>query len=142
MADIERVITGLRFCSETLWNCDKQCPYGENGKKEAGACWVELNRDALALLTEYKELKTRHATIVKAADDMLAELKERRWIPVGERLPEDGSDILVYCNDGEESRIVDCNYDNGVWFDCVFNTVMVFKNITHWMPLPKPPKMD
>ena len=67
---------------------------------------------------------------------------ERRWIPVSERIPEDGSDILVYCDDGEETRIVACNYDNGVWFDCVFNTVMVFKNITHWMPLPKPPMMD
>lgn len=62
------------------------------------------------------------------------------WIPVTERIPADGSDILVYCDDGEESRIVACNYDNGVWFDCVFNTVMVFKNITHWMPLPEPPK--
>lgn len=64
------------------------------------------------------------------------------WIPVTERIPADGSDILVYCDDGEESRIVACNYDNGVWFDCVFNTVMVFKNITHWMPLPKPPKKE
>jgi len=68
--------------------------------------------------------------------------QERIWIPVSERTPEDGSDILVYCDDGEESRIVACNYDNGVWFDCVFNTVMVFKNITHWMPLPEPPKVD
>jgi len=67
---------------------------------------------------------------------------QSRWIPVSERIPEDGSDILVYCDDGEESRIVACNYDNGVWFDCVFNTVMVFKNITHWMPLPKPPKKE
>lgn len=77
-----------------------------------------------------------------------AEIERRRpvdnggWIPVSELLPEDGSDILVYCDDGEESRIVDCNYDNGVWFDCVFNTIMIFKNITHWMPLPKPPKKD
>lgn len=64
------------------------------------------------------------------------------WIAVSERPPEDGSDILVYCDDGEETRITACNYYNGVWFDCVFNTVMVFKNITHWMPLPKPPKKD
>ena len=67
---------------------------------------------------------------------------QSRWIPVSERIPEDGSDILVYCDDGKETRIVACNYGNGVWFDCVFNTVMVYKNITHWMPLPKPPKKD
>lgn len=80
----------------------------------------------------------------RAIDIAIKELEkpEERWIPVSERLPENGSDILVYCDDGEESRIVACNYDNGVWFDCVFNTVMVFKHITHWMPLPEPPVMD
>lgn len=76
-------------------------------------------------------------------DDALSVIEqmgqERRWIPVSERLPDDGSDILVYCDDGEESRIVACNYDNGVWFDCIFCQVTVFKHITHWMPLPQPP---
>ena len=64
---------------------------------------------------------------------------QSRWIPVSERMPEDGSDILLYCDNGEESRIVACSYDNGV---CVFNTEIVFKNITHWMPLPKAPKKE
>lgn len=76
----------------------------------------------------------------KMIEDACSELSKHRWIPIEERLPEDGSDILVYCDDGEESRIVACNYANGVWFDCVFNTVMIFKYITHWMPLPEPPQ--
>ena len=76
---------------------------------------------------------------VRFVDMILALLKEQGWIPITERLPKDDTDILVYCTDGEESRIVAVNYANGIWFDCIFNTVMVVKNITHWMPLPKPP---
>lgn len=63
-----------------------------------------------------------------------------KWIPVTERLPEDGSDILAvqsYCG---EVRIVPANYDRGVWYDCVFNRVA--EHITHWMPLPEPPKEE
>ena len=62
------------------------------------------------------------------------------WIPVTDRLPEDGSDILAYAENGEDARIVPANYDRGTWFDCCFNRVT--ENITHWMPLPEPPKEE
>ena len=65
---------------------------------------------------------------------------EQRWISVSERLPKDGEDVLVYWNNGREHRIIPTNYDDGVWFDCIFDNVMDDKNITHWMPLPEPPK--
>lgn len=135
MADIEKAISELQEYHDREWTEERDFPATRETRKR-------VTGNALELLTEYKELKSRHAIIVKAADDMYAELKERGWIPVIERLPKDESDILVYCDDGEVSRIVPCNYDNGVWFDCVSNTVMEFKNITHWMPLPEPPKVD
>lgn len=90
---------------------------------------------------EMEQERKEAIDFIKSQQEKIEQLQQK-WIPVSERIPEDGSDILVYCDDGEESRIVACNYDNGVWFDCVFNTVMVFKNITHWMPLPKPPKKE
>ena len=62
------------------------------------------------------------------------------WIPVTERLPEDGQDILAVQNVGGEVRIVPANYDRGVWYDCVFNRLA--EHITHWMPLPEPPKEE
>ena len=117
MPDLEKVIKGLechQIDKDHRINCS-DCPYHcdefMNGLNE-------LHNDAILLLKE----------------------QEGHWIPVTERLPEDDTDILVYCVDGEESRIVAVNYANGVWFDCIFNTVMVVKNITHWMPLPKPPQ--
>lgn len=125
MADIEKVKHGLKaHTNECAWACNENCPYYE--PSEYGCC-DNLIKDALSVIEELQ-----------------AEIEriQPKWISVSERMPEDESDIIVYCDDGEESRIVACNYDNGVWFDCVFNTVMVFKNITHWMPLPKPPKKD
>jgi hypothetical protein len=64
------------------------------------------------------------------------------WVSVKDRKPDNGQDVLAYIDDYEESRITACNYDNGVWYDCVMNCKIVIPNITHWMPLPEPPKED
>lgn len=58
------------------------------------------------------------------------------WIPVTDRLPQDDEDVLVWV-DGTHR---DMAYrDEGVWYDEEHNHL---KNITHWMPLPEPPKED
>lgn len=61
-----------------------------------------------------------------------------RWIPIAERLPKDGQDILVFRED--EQRIVPTNYDRGSWFDCVYDRTLDVETISHWMPLPEPPE--
>lgn len=62
----------------------------------------------------------------------IAELEaERRWIPVGEKLPEIGVPVLVCAGDR-----VDVNYREG---DVLWGIDYDFK-ISHWMPLPTPPK--
>ena len=59
MPDREKVIRGLKQCTSfgeiglTEDECN-DCPYyGESYK--TGLCWVEMNRDALALLKEHQE---------------------------------------------------------------------------------------
>lgn len=69
-------------------------------------------------------------------------MTENKWISVKDRLPKNEQDVLAYLNDGEETRIAPCNYYNGVWFDSVMNCVVVLQNVTHWMPLPEPPKEE
>lgn len=56
----------------------------------------------------------------------------QRWIPVTERLPEPFEDVLVF-RDGEIS--IDYHEENG-WFAYDFKG----KRVSHWMPLPEPPK--
>lgn len=66
--------------------------------------------------------------ILREAVAAIREKEERRWIPVTERLPDIGIEVLVYSED--DGICVD--YCDGDSFVCYY--------VTHWMPLPKPPK--
>lgn len=58
---------------------------------------------------------------------------EPRWIPVTERLPEKDVRVIV-CASLPEGVHSDFIYEDGHWF--------VSTGVTHWMPLPEPPKED
>jgi hypothetical protein len=58
----------------------------------------------------------------------------RRWIPVDERLPELGVDVLVLQRSGECEVAWRRGHD-GNW-----SAYSALGEITHWMPLPKPPE--
>lgn len=58
----------------------------------------------------------------------LREQKERRWVPVSERLPDVGIEVLIYSE------------DDGVCVDYYGGDSFGYYNVTHWMPLPQPPK--
>ena len=70
-------------------------------------------------------------------DTNLAPEEIPRWIPVGERMPEPGDcnkngDVLAYTSDHE------------VWIEGIagFPPMVEDGAITHWMPLPQPPKEE
>ena len=60
-----------------------------------------------------------------------------KWIPVTERLPEDEKKVLCILDDGFfcilEWKSWDWLWDDG-------HNVYAEKDVTHWMPLPEPPK--
>jgi hypothetical protein len=60
-----------------------------------------------------------------------------KWIPVTERLPEEKGDVLV-C-DTREDFVSTWEYlGNDLWlYDNIF---WCTDDVTHWMPLPEPPK--
>ena len=60
------------------------------------------------------------------------------WISVDDRLPEAFTSVLFF---GEEYDDVACHghYDGGRWYDCDWSYDPIESEITHWMPLPKPP---
>ena len=73
------------------------------------------------------------------ADHLIANgVTVQEWISVKDRLPEDNSDVLAYMQNGVESRIFPASYYKG-WWECqIWNTRCL--SVTHWIPLPQPPK--
>ena len=98
-----------------------------------------------------------YCSIEQLADHLLANgVVVQRWIPVTERLPEEDGSYLCfsqYCGSGwcavrgfaKDGRKKD-EYDfrrrwKNVWYDYDSEYgYCVIDSITHWMPLPEPPK--
>ena len=55
------------------------------------------------------------------------------WISIKDRLPEAGSYVLVYLDFGYGYSITTNSYIKSGFVTCE-------KEVTHWMPLPEPPK--
>lgn len=64
------------------------------------------------------------------AVEALREQGHGRWIPVTERLPDVGVVVLVYSK-----------FD-GVCVDYYGGDAFGYFDVTHWMPLPEPPKEE
>jgi len=60
-----------------------------------------------------------------------------RWIPVEERLPEEGERVLAWDNGFKESEMA-TYYAHDGWG----GEVIASLNVTHWMPLPSPPEVE
>lgn len=58
------------------------------------------------------------------------------WIPVGDRLPDAGKDVLVYEQQWRKISIAYYLHGAEIWEDV--NALQ--PDVTHWMPLPEPPK--
>lgn len=62
---------------------------------------------------------------------------EQKWIPVTERLPERNAEVLV-CDTREDYVSIWEHIGDGLWFGN--EVIWATEDITHWMPLPEPPK--
>ena len=66
----------------------------------------------------------------------------QQWIPVSERLPKDNERVLVYHDDG----MIRFGINKGGFADVVSSLYLqhnhrtCISKVTHWMPLPEPPK--
>lgn len=70
-------------------------------------------------------------------EDKYNSLADEKWIPVTERLPEAGERVLCYCR-ANIYEVMKMRTDG----DWVYDTNHVYMRsfVTHWMPLPEPPK--
>ena len=76
-------------------------------------------------------------TLGEFADYLIANgVTVQNWIPVTERLPEEGQRVLSVKEEGYVE--INCITNRtGDWFSRAYDPSSV---ITHWMPLPQPPK--
>lgn len=80
-------------------------------------------------------------------DDLIANgVTFHRWIPVTERLPEieayTYSVDVMFCTFDGDIRIGYVNFESGRWKCRESRTSLASDYVTHWMPLPEPPKED
>ena len=136
----EEIKTGLRI--HATWGECKTCPYETEKKVECGHCIDRLTKDVYALIERLES--ERDAALAKVP----------RWISVEERLPELDQDVLVYAV-GKEDGFKDCTHitisqryvfhiipwdsGNEEW-QAPWPYFNLNYDVTHWMPLPEPPK--
>lgn len=82
-----------------------------------------------------KYYKSQHCHAERYADHMIANgVTIQKWIPVTERLPDAWVDVLS-C-DRNKNLTVDCVDKKGKWY----SEYKDLEEVTHWVPLPQPPK--
>ena len=143
---------GLLCC--TIEGGCNDCPYQQDCFQTDG--FSELAGDALALIQQLQDQNASLQSLMVAANAEIADLDTEveelharipRWISVEERLPENDANVLVYAiGNNENSCIAMTSYTHnlhGFHIEGWRSPWQYFfheHKITHWMPLPEPPK--
>lgn len=147
----QELVSALREHADWWENGDMMDPLGGLEKDLFAAADRLENQNAhiAALQQEIEKLRGQNEQLREAAALVTkesAELLERRWIPVEERLPENFRKVLCW---GEYFRYEDFNgmfanyalgyQNNGRWGGEVANGTNA--RALAWMPLPEPPEV-
>ena len=125
----EKIKNGLECCISDTYGCYEKCPYF-NSLSNGVDCAVKMHADALAYI------KQLEACVPK-------------WISVKDRLPEDDVDVIVYAvsNNGGYTIVITFHTHklyglNIEGWAPPWQYFTISYTITHWMPLPEPPKEE
>ena len=135
-----------RFTDAAQGYCEMYCKKYGHCFGDPGDCVFKDEVKMYEALKGYEFTGMSPADIRITAISAIREQEERRWIPVTERLPEKDGQYL-------------CNYHFGNHLDMTFTSVLDYyatdsvphfqhtlgdttMKVTHWMPLPEPPKGD
>lgn len=125
----------MECASGECFNCSQYTP-----TTNASVCSKELMKQAADAIEELiaesdiyrKEMTTEHNRAVRLLWEK--EHGMPRWIPVTERCPEKSGDYLVF----DDCRNLYVNE----WHCLLKKWQYDDSRITHWMPLPEPPKEE
>lgn len=128
----DELIKNLRICSR----CDfgQDCNGCTQDRDDRFCCDILLHNAADAIEG------------LSHAVDQMTEWRKKQWISVTERLPDGDEDVLV--TDGNALAVGYYRPDANAWDSCEFGWIenrpdpypSGLGTVTHWMPLPEPPK--
>lgn len=104
------------------------------GLIDADAAMKMLGGEAIA---KYPNTFTMGLLAAVKEIDNMPTIEQPQWISCAERLPDENQEVLCLTPDGS-FRVFGWTYIDWMWFDD--NEWRDEKDVTHWMPLPEPPK--
>ncbi len=116
--------------------------------KEQAARILDPETSREALLAYSADCMTRRAAVDEACTVAAKVLRETAWISVKDRLPDDDQMVLVIASGKPQQNLtldraieIASYYTADSW---VLEAWPEWEtpNVTHWMPLPEPPKED
>lgn len=99
---------------------------------------LALQKEIEGLRSQNEQLREASALLAKES----AELLERRWIPVTERLPENPVKKVLVFVPHTHGNIVDAGRYLGADGWVLEGWYLTQNAVTHWMPLPEPPEVE
>lgn len=114
---------------------------------EYDSSYAKLMYDAADAIEQLSNAGSAYGRGWTLGYDAGREESKPRWIPVEERLPEDGIFVLV-CNDDGRMMIAKHETETYEWYYKYTNYDFdIWDNeeqgpVCHWMPLPEPPKEE
>lgn len=109
--------------------------------QQAADAIEERDKYALSLQHEMMAEAESHIALVERLNKQIEELSKSRWIPVTEQLPIRGDRVICFGDNG--INIVDfvCG-DKWCALPWFYLDGEQETGVTHWMPLPEPPKEE
>ena len=131
-----------RFCRECehYYACSAQCG-GLLHNTDATHCANFANISAYQEEIERLRLVVDEQDLaLQKAENDLNTSRQAKWISVKEKLPKDYEDVVIIMRDGASSWYRVAYREYGGW--SFGGGRRVNDEVTHWMPLPEPPKEE
>lgn len=104
---------------------------------------MTIDRAIEILDPEHREHYESIDPVIEACRMGMEALERTRWIPCSERLPEERGCYLVAVKHWYDGKSVtrEAFWNGADWLSCE-KRMEITPRVTHWQPLPKPPKEE